>query len=624
MEARVSGMVWLRKDEIHPSLPDYFRKQLLIVPRKFGNYGDDDVKPTAIKCWSETPDEIGVPRAFWFATARGEYNYDWAVSFGERINVASKLRHEGPYAEQAVILDRLMEHFQPVQDAFDDEHVEDKAVGLALGGIFQADPGFGKTNTALELIRRVGMTTVVLVHKEFLLKQWVRRAEKWLPGVKVGVCQGPRCDFEGKDIVVAMVESLALEDGTRYPRAFYDWPGFLIVDEVHRIGAPTWSPIPELFNAAYRLGLSATPKRKDGADDVFWWHLGGIITKAETEMPKPMVRMIQVPKPFNHPPVLSRQEANDATVVTVLSKMTARNWKITNETVKALMGKGKRKVMVLSERLDHLRRLEGELKAAIRQDPQLSSDGITTGFYVGEWFTGETQPKLAQSQWSMEDGGREKAIKLIYASISRRKQYKGKIGKRDVYDDEGLPKVADDGKKYLEEKTHTVYILGSDINGITASDECLEDVRVQIVLQDLDDEELFNLASWFNIAQKSKEKTRPTTDEEQAEAERARVIYATYQMCSEGVDIPALDTVVLATPVSDVEQTAGRERRHCYPDSEPGKCEHFCPWRAGECEGKPPPIIADIVDLGYPLPAKRERWRKNWYLSNDFKVAEGA
>ena len=606
-------------------LSDYFRKRLLIVPRKFGNYGDDDVKPTAIKCWSETPDEFGVPRAFWFATVRGDHEYDWSdVSFGEQITLASRLRHEGPYAEQAVIIEEILDHFGPAQDAFFDYTLEDKTVGLSLGGIFQADPGFGKTNTALELIRRVGMTTVVLVHKEFLLKQWVRRAEKWLPGVQVGVCQGPRCDFEGKDIVVAMVESLALEDGTRYPQAFYDWPGFLIVDEVHRIGAPTWSPIPELFNAAYRLGLSATPRRKDGADDVFWWHLGGIITKAGTEMPKPMVRMIQVPRPFDHPPVLSRVESNDATVITVLSKMTARNWKITQETIKALKGQAQRKVMVLSERLDHLRRLEGELKAAIRRDAVLSKQDITTGFYVGEWFTGETVPRLVKGQWSMEDGGRERAISLIYTSISRRKKYNGKIGKRMVLDDHGRSIGLDENGVEAEEKTHTVFVTGHDMSGVFGDNTFIDDDKVKIVLQDLTDDELFRAAAWFNIAQKSKEKTRPTTDEEQVEAERARVIYASYQLCSEGIDIPALDTVILATPVSDVEQTAGRERRYCYPDSEPGKCEHFCPWRAGECKGKPPPIIADIVDIGYPLSSKRERWRKNWYLSSDFKVVEGA
>jgi len=306
-------------------------------------------------------------------------------------------------------------------------------------------------------------------------------------------------------------------------------------------------------------------------------------------------------------------------VITILAKMTARNWKITNETMKALRGPARRKVMVLSERLDHLRKLEGELKAAIRKDAVLREQDITTGFYVGEWFTGETTPKLAQAHWSMEGDGRADAIKLIYTSISRRKQYSGKISKR-------TQRFMDGESGYnAEVKIHTVFVTGDDMNRVINEDEFIEECKVMVVLEDLTDDELFAMASYFNIAQKAKEKTKPTTDEEQFEAERARVIYATYQMCAEGVDIPALDTVVLATPVSDVEQTAGRERRNCFPDdNDPDKCDHFCPWRAKECEGKPPPIIADIVDIGYPLCSKRERWRKHWYWNNEFKVAEGS
>ena len=90
------------------------------------------------------------------------------------------------------------------------------------------------------------------------------------------------------------------------------------------------------------------------------------------------------------------------------------------------------------------------------------------------------------------------------------------------------------------------------------------------------------------------------------------------------MDIPAVDTVVFATPVSDVEQSTGRGRRHCLPDPEdPEKCTHFCSWRAEECEGKGAVIIADVVDIGFPLCAKRERWRKRWYWDQGFKIVEG-
>lgn len=49
----------------------------------------------------------------------------------------------------------------------------------------------------------------------------------------------------------------------------------------------------------------------------------------------------------------------------------------------------------------------------------------------------------------------------------------------------------------------------------------------------------------------------------QEEAKRANVIFATYQMISEGTDIPELDTLFIASPRSDMEQTVGRIQRKC-------------------------------------------------------------
>ena len=628
MKVRVSGMVWLPKAEIKSDVLDYFRKKLFIVPRKLGNFGgDEDIKPSPILCWSETPDEFGVPRAFWFATAKGKYKYEWDLSLGNKIDIKSNLKQEGPYAEQGEVIDKLLDYYKLVIDPggrveFEDNY-DNKPFGMSLGGIFQADPGFGKTNVALELIARLGVTTVILVHKEFLLTQWVRRINTWLPNAKVGVVRGSKCDFKDKDIVVAMIESLALEDGNRYPSEFYDWPGLLIVDECHRVSAPTWNPVPMMFSSVLRLGLTATPRRKDGADDVFWWHIGPVICKAKTEMPKPHVRMIQIPKPFSAPGVLSRQESNDAIVVTTLSRLTARNWRITAETIKALKSPQKRKIMILSERLDHLRKLESELRLALKKDRDLSKEDITTSFYVGEWFTGEVVPRLVPKEWPMDESGREKAIKLIYTSISRRKGYNGKIGKRMMVDKRGIAFIDEYGD-HPQEKTHTVFVKGYDMRCLDSDEDHDDDVIVSVILEDLFDKQLFDLAAWFSIQQKKREKVRKTTKEEQFEAESARVIYATFQMVAEGVDLPAVDTLGLATPVSDVEQAVGRARRYCLPDpDDPEKCEHFCPWKAGECKGKGQPIVFDIVDIGFPICSKRERWRKNWYWNNEFKVATG-
>jgi len=56
---------------------------------------------------------------------------------------------------------------------------------------------------------------------------------------------------------------------------------------------------------------------------------------------------------------------------------------------------------------------------------------------------------------------------------------------------------------------------------------------------------------------------------------RSNVILATFSQAHEGLDIPSLDTVILATPHSDVKQAVGRILRG---------------------GNKNPPLIYDIVD----------------------------
>ena len=100
MKVRVSGMVWLPKKEADPKLIKHLRSRLTIQPKKLGNYGDDDGPKEPIRCYAENAVEFGVPRAFWFANASGEYDYQWDVRYGKVIDLDTTLRHTGTFAEQ--------------------------------------------------------------------------------------------------------------------------------------------------------------------------------------------------------------------------------------------------------------------------------------------------------------------------------------------------------------------------------------------------------------------------------------------------------------------------------------------------------------------------------------------
>ena len=148
------------------------------------------------------------------------------------------------------------------------------------GGLLEVPCGRGKTVCALKIAADIGLKTIVIVHKGFLLNQWVERIQQFIPNAKVGKIQGQTIDIEGKDIVIGMLQSLSMKE---YPEDLFSSFGLTIVDEVHHIAAEVF--VRSLFKIVtkYVLGLSATMNRKDGLTKVFKMFLGEILYKEKRE-----------------------------------------------------------------------------------------------------------------------------------------------------------------------------------------------------------------------------------------------------------------------------------------------------------------------------------------------------
>ena len=316
------------------------------------------------------------------------------------------------------------------------------------------------TVVACALIAQLQVPTLVVVHKEFLVNQWKERIEQFLPGSKVGIIQQDTCDFAGKHIAIAMVHSLVSRE---YPLLLYRWPGLVITDEVHRIAAETWSHVPPKFPARWRVGISATPRRKDGADNVFLWHIGPVGFKAHEQRLKPKVRRVWTKFRMVETARFNPNLASKPVQLQFLCANDVRNHLVVDQLIQA--AQAGRKIIVLSERLKHLSLLEGLYR---RKWPDNAGPCPSTGFYIG-----------------------------------------------------GLSQDALD------------------------------------------------------------------------EAAKASVIFATSQLVSEGLDIPALDTIALTTPLSDVEQAVGRILR--------------------PCEGKKDPVVVDFRDDDVGIFAKYGRMRDKLY-----------
>lgn len=154
----------------------------------------------------------------------------------------------------------------------------------------------GKTVMGLHIASKLKQPTLIVVPRAVLMNQWKERILEHTDVGEdaIGFVRQDTCDIDGKTFVIGLIHSLARR---KYRKELYDRFGLVIFDEVHVLGAETFSTVAPKFNSAYRLGLSATPRRKDGMENAFLWHIGPILTKTQTHHVKPKVRQIY----YRHP-----------------------------------------------------------------------------------------------------------------------------------------------------------------------------------------------------------------------------------------------------------------------------------------------------------------------------------
>mgnify|MGYP002144642430 CR=1 FL=1 len=67
------------------------------------------------------------------------------------------------------------------------------------GGLLELPCAYGKTVLSLNIISRLNKKTFIIVHKEFLMNQWIERIQQFLPKARIGKIQGQIIDIDDKD-----------------------------------------------------------------------------------------------------------------------------------------------------------------------------------------------------------------------------------------------------------------------------------------------------------------------------------------------------------------------------------------------------------------------------------------
>jgi len=128
------------------------------------------------------------------------------------------------------------------------------------------------TVLSIHLIAELAKKTMILVHKEFLMNQWIDRIQQFMPTARVGILQGKKREWgEDVDICIGMIQSIYNKEFA--PGSFSSF-GLTIIDEVHRIGSAEFSGVLSRIVTPLMLGISATVERKDRLTDILYAFIG--------------------------------------------------------------------------------------------------------------------------------------------------------------------------------------------------------------------------------------------------------------------------------------------------------------------------------------------------------------
>jgi len=350
----------VNKDQLTPEEIKAIKKDLTVKPLVLPIFKDlgGGTKPYPI--YQESPKRFFLPR--FYGTEK----------FGPPILPEPKFK-------KITVQDKinLMSH----QEASFDKSIETlRTVG---GGVLCLPCGFGKTIIALKIIATLGMKTMVLVNKEFLMDQWIERIHQFLPEATIGIVQQKKFEVADTDIVIGMIHTLSKKD---FPEQAFDDFGLIVADECHHLSAEMFSKALLKVVTPYMLGLSATPERRDGLSWVFYQFLGPLYhTEKRTGKNAVVVKQIKINSNSTHynlkfNQIRGKQFKNTKGMITELCDFKERD-RMIMVVLEELINQN-RKILLLSERREHLEKFMILLREANLRNKQ--NKFVTYGLYYGQ------------------------------------------------------------------------------------------------------------------------------------------------------------------------------------------------------------------------------------------------
>jgi superfamily II DNA or RNA helicase/very-short-patch-repair endonuclease len=354
LELVLADQIYIAKQDLAPPLrnrlirlaafqnPEFYRAQAMRLP----TYD----KPRVIACAEDHVQHFALPRGC----------LDDVLALLQSLKIQPDLRDER-FGGQALTLS-FCGQLRPEQQT---------AANALLPhdtGVLAATTAFGKTVIAAWLIAQRGVNTMVLVHRQQLLEQWIERLSVFLnvPAKTIGRLGGGRKKLTGK-LDVALIQSLVRKGTVNDCIGNY---GQVIVDECHHLSAHSFELVARRAKARFVTGLSATVGRKDGHHPIIFMQCGPVRhrvnAKSQAAM-RPFTHHVYVRptsfRPLPEPEPDPRMEFHH--LYEALLNDAARNQMICSDVLNAV-NEG-RSPLILTERTEHLE----ELAAMLSVVPQV-------------------------------------------------------------------------------------------------------------------------------------------------------------------------------------------------------------------------------------------------------------
>jgi superfamily II DNA or RNA helicase len=260
IRADLSATLSIEKSGIPPWLLAQMKRLALLHNPKF--YEREKLRlstwriPRFIRCYEEDASHVHLPRGTL------EEVKDLAKSAGSELY----LTDQRPAPENLSL--KFLGLLTPAQM---------NAIRAVLGddmGVLIAPPGAGKTVMGCFAVTERNVPTLILAHRKPILDQWRAQLGELL-GLSshvIGQVGGGRNRQTGI-IDLGMMQSLKRFDDLE---SFFSKYGFIIVDECHHLPAFTFEACIKKAPVRYILGLTATPYRRDGLQEIITLQCGSI------------------------------------------------------------------------------------------------------------------------------------------------------------------------------------------------------------------------------------------------------------------------------------------------------------------------------------------------------------